>query len=97
MDNKASLACQVRANIRCVNEMKYPAMVTIFKNDKLYNKEKHERYFLGLFEECYPSLIKRFMKEQNIKREQILSVFYKLPQAFGETYKFRKALENGEF
>lgn len=62
MDNKASLACQVRANIRCVNEMKYPAMVTIFKNDELYNKEKHERYFLGFFEECYPSLIKRFMK-----------------------------------
>ena len=33
MDNKASLACQVRSNIRCVQEMKYPAMVTIFKND----------------------------------------------------------------
>jgi hypothetical protein len=97
MDNKASLACQVRSNIRCVQEMKYQAMVTIFKNDELYNKEIHERYFLGFFEECYPKLIKKFMVEQDIKREQILSVFYKLPQAFGETYKFRKALENGEF
>lgn len=97
MDNKASFVCQVRSNIRCANEMKYPAMVTIFKNDELYDKEKHERYFLGFFEECYPSLIKKFMQEQNIKREQILSVFYKLPQALGETYKFRKALENGEF
>ena len=88
MDNKASLVCQVRSNIRCANEMKYPVMVTIFKNNELYDKEKHERYFLGFFEECYPSLIKRFMQEQNIKREQILSVFYKLPQAFGETYTY---------
>ena len=37
------------------------------------------------------------MAEQDIKREQILSVFNKLPQALGETYNFRKALENGEF
>ena len=46
MDNKASLVCQVRSNIRCANEMKYPVMVTIFKNNELYDKEKHERYFL---------------------------------------------------
>ena len=97
MDNKASLACQVRANIRCVDEMKYPTMVAIFKELEQYDEKKHEVYFLGFFEECYPKLIKKFMAEQDIKREQILSVFYKLPQALGETYNFRKALENGEF
>lgn len=97
MNNKASLACQVRANIRCVKEMKYPAMVAIFKNEVMYDEEKHEIYFLGFFEECYPKLIKKFMAEQDIKREQILFIFNKLPQVLGETYNFRKALENGEF
>lgn len=97
MDNRASLACQVRANIRCATEMKYPMMVAIFKNEEQYDESKHEIYFLGFFEECYPKLIKKFMLEQGIKREEILSVFNKLPQSLGETYNFRKALENGEF
>ena len=97
MDNKASLACQVRANIRCAKEMQYPMMVAIFKNEERYDEREHEIYFLGFFEECYPKLIKRFMQEQDIKREQILSIYNKLPQALGETYNFRKALENGEF
>lgn len=97
MENRASLACQARANIRCMQEMKYPDMVAIFKNKKLYDERVHEIYFLGFFEECYPALIKKFMKEQGIAREQILTIFYKLPQELGETYNFRKALENGEF
>lgn len=52
--------------------------------------------FLDFFEECYPSLIKKFMAEQNISREEILAIFHKLPER-GATLPFREALANGEF
>lgn len=92
----ASLACQVRSSIRFKNALPYQTFVDIFKGNIKYNEYEHRKYFLAFFEECYPSLIKDFMAEQNITRKEILSVFCLLPQ-WGETASFREALVNGKF
>ena len=92
----ASLACQIRASIRCGTELSYTALAGIFKNEIAYDAKIHKRYLYGFFEECSPSLIKKFMEEQKISRNQIIHVFNMLPDQ-GEKYKFRKALANGKF
>jgi hypothetical protein len=96
IDYRASLACQVRTNIRFGHEISYQTLTKIFKNELPYNKEKHLRYFLGFFEECSPALIKKFMEEQSISRDEIIGIFQQLPD-LGETYDFKKALKNGKF
>lgn len=37
------------------------------------------------------------MVEQGITRQQIIDLFYKLPQWCRELYAFKKVLKNGEF
>ena len=93
----ASQTCQVRSSIRTITELPYQTMAAIFKNEIPYNEKEHKLFFLGFFEECWPELIKRFMAEQGITRQQIIDLFYKLPQWRGELYNFKKALKNGEF
>ncbi len=94
--NKASLACQVRMNIRCKKDMSYQTLAKILRNELPYCKEDHQRYLLGFFEECYPSLMKKFMKEQSISRASIITLFNLLPNQ-GEKHNFERALKNGEF
>lgn len=96
MEYKASLACQVRMNIRCKEKMDYQTLVKILKKEIPYDDEKQQRYILGFFEECYPSLIKKMMKEQSLTRDQIIDIFNMLPE-LGETFKFREAILRGEF
>ena len=93
----ASETCQVRSSIRTITELPYQTMAAIFKNEIPYNEKEHKLYFLGFFEECWPELIKKFMAEQGISRQQIIDLFYKLPQTYGELYDFREALNNGKF
>ena len=93
----ASQTCQVRSSIRTITELPYQTMAAIFKNEIPYNEKEHKLYFLGFFEECWLELIKRFMAEQGISRQQIIDLFYKLPQCRGEIYHFREALKNGKF
>lgn len=93
---KASLACQVRTNIRWKEDISYQTLVKIFKKEIAYDAFFHKQYLLSFFEECYPSLIKKFMAEQAITRQEILDIFRLLPN-FGETNRFREALNNGEF
>lgn len=76
--------------------MSYQMLVRIFTREISYNKIEHQRYILGFFEECYPSLIKKFMKEQDITRQQVIDLFNLLPD-LGETFRFREAVANGEF
>ena len=92
----ASLACQVRSSIRIRQEMPYQQMAKILRKEVPYCPQKHQCYFLAFFEECYPSLIKKFMKEQDISRQDILDMFYALPDQ-GEKEDFAEALERGEF
>ena len=92
----ASLACQVRSAIRIKEELPYQIMAGIFKGEVEYVKEKHEQYFLAFFEMCRTNLIHKFMKEQDISRENILQIFYKLPQR-GEIQDFQEELKNGTF
>jgi hypothetical protein len=94
--NRASRACQGRMNIRHSEIMTYQTLTKIFKKEIPYDEPRHLGYLLGFFDECYPSLIKDFMREQNISKEQILDIFNLLP-AQGETYDFREALHHGLF
>jgi hypothetical protein len=96
IENKASLACQVRMNIRCGTEMSYQTLTKILRNEIPYDEEVHQRYIFGFFDECYPSLMKKFMKEQSISRASIINLFNQLPDQ-GEKYNFERALKNGEF
>lgn len=95
--NRASQAVQVRTNIRFKDEISYITLKNVFKDVSLYNKEQHMKYFLAFFEECYPSLIKKFMAEQNITKDEILSVFYLLPPESGAVKMFREKMNSGEF
>ena len=95
--NRASEAVQVRTNIRFKDEISYITLKNVFKDVSLYNKEQHMKYFLAFFEDCYPSLIKRFMAEQNITKDEILSVFYLLPPEDGAVKMFKEKMESGEF
>ena len=95
--NRASQAVQVRTNIRFKDEISYITLKNVFKDVSLYNKEQHMKYFLAFFEECYPSLIKKFMAEQNITKDEILSVFYLLPPESGAVKMFREKIDSGEF
>ena len=95
--NRASQAVQVRTNIRFKDEISYITLKNVFKDVSLYNKEQHMKYFLAFFEECYPSLIKKFMAEQNITKDEILSVFYLLPPESGAVKIFKEKMESGEF
>ena len=75
---KATLACVVRTNLRFKHEISPQKLVDIFKG----KEKKCSPYFLylyGFFEECYPSLLHKFMQEQEITRQQILHVFSILP------------------
>ena len=94
--NRASLACQVCMNIRFKNEMSYQTLAKILRHEIPYCEEQHQRYLLGFFEECYPSLMKKFMKEQSISRASIINLFNLLPDS-GEKFNFERALKNGEF
>ncbi len=94
--NRASRACQGLMNIRHGEIMTYQTLARIFKKEIPYDKTKHLGYLLGFFDECYISLIKDFMREQDISKEQIIDIFQLLPEQ-GETYDFRRALNHGEF
>lgn len=95
--NKASQAVQVRTNIRFKNEISYFTLAKIFKNPSLFNNEKHLKYFLAFFESCYPSLIKKFMEEQNISRKEIMTIFNMMPKTCGEIIMFKENIKNGQF
>ena len=95
--NRASQAVQVRTNIRFKDEISYITLKNVFKDVSLYNKEQHMKYFLAFFEECYPSLIKKFMAEQNITKDEILSVFYLLPPESGAVKMFKEKIDSGQF
>lgn len=92
----ASWACQVKSAIRFRHELPYQEMVAILKNISLYKPSLHQSYFLAFFEECSPRLIKRFMNEQDISREQIIAMFNTLPD-LGEKIDFAEAIRNGQF
>lgn len=95
--SRASQAVQVRTNIRFKDEISYITLKNVFKDASLFNKEQHMKYFLAFFEECYPSLIKKFMAEQNITRNEILSVFNLLPPESGAVKMFREIIDSGQF
>ncbi len=95
-ENRASLACQVMTNLRCKQEIECAEIVKIIRKERVFDRNVHLRYFLGFFENCRPELIKKFMLEQGISRQQVMDIFEKVDN-FGEVYKFRQAVANGKF
>lgn len=93
--NKYAVACQVRTNIRFNDELPYQVLVQIFKNKQLY--KHYKKYVLSFFEECYPSLIKKMMQEQNVDRKEVIDIFNMLAPTNGELFDFRKAIDDGQF
>ncbi len=94
--NRASRACQGLMNVRHEDVMPYQTLVKKFKKEIPYDELTHAGYLLGFFEDCYISLIKDFMQEQGISREEIIDIFELLPEQ-GETFYFRSALNHGGF
>lgn len=92
---RASLACEVRAGIRFRKNLPYQVFVDIFKG-RIDDIRHYYRNLYAFFEECYPSLVKKFMAEQSITREEIIEIFNQLPER-GEKIDFRKAIEDGRF
>ena len=93
--NRFALACQIRANIRCYPDLPYQEFVSIFKGFQPLTQELY-CYFIGFFEECSPRLVKKFMSEQKISRENILHVLNQLPKV-GEIQDFQEAVKHGQF
>lgn len=90
----ASFACQVRMNIRCKKEMSFYELTKIFKK-QIPLEKTHFRYLYGFFEECYPSLIKKYMHEQGLTKDQIIYIYNLLPEQ-GEKAKFSEVIKNGQ-
>lgn len=97
MDSKISLAIQSCANMRSDKEISYITLTKLFKNEIPYEPQKYQTYLVDLFEEAFPTLLKKFMVEHNISRNEVLSLFNQLPNYLGQTFKFRKAIEDGKF
>lgn len=97
LSDKISLAVEVRTNLRFLQKISVNEIRDIFKNPALYDALKHTKYFLSFFENCYPSLIKKFMFVHGITREEILFVLNKLPDTAGETVMFKEKINAGEF
>lgn len=91
----ATLACTVRTNIRFKNEISPQKLVGIFLGHE-HDLTPYRLYLYSFFEECYPSLIYKFMAEQGITKQQIMRVFNWLPER-GEKQYFREVLARGEF
>lgn len=70
-------------------------ITAIFKGKEPYS-EKYETHLLEFFNEVPISIMKRYMAEQEITREQIIVIFNVLPNV-GEKYDFAKALQDGKF
>ena len=94
--SKVTQAVEVRMNIRCGTPMSWQTMVSIIKGDTKINLDEHGRYLYGFFEEVYPALMKKFIEEHDISRNEIITLFDQLPE-HGEKCNFREALKNGEF
>lgn len=99
--NRCAVACQVMTNIRFRNEITWQELKDIFKKKIPYEPDKHEKYLLAFFENCCnrrsPKCIKEFMAEQDISRQEILDIFYKLSQKKGQTFDMQWCIENGNF
>lgn len=94
--SKAAQAVEVRTNIRFVDAVHADDLAALLKGEKLFSEIKRKYYILAFFEEVYPSLMKKFMAEFSISRDDILTLYHRY-QGEGEMRKFREALADGKF
>ena len=96
MLSKTARAVWVRTNIRFMDTVSIDHLIDLLKSDTPPAGGKDLFYILAFFEEVYPSLMKKFMKEFSISRSHILHLYHSY-EGFGEMRKFKEALENGKF
>ena len=94
---RASKGVEVMTNLRFSEPMTYQNLTKIFKKKISYDQKLHKGYLLAFFECVYPRLLKNYMAEQNISKQEILDVFNLLPQDLGEIMVFKERMKNGEF
>jgi hypothetical protein len=86
----AEVLINIRSDFKPISDL-----TKVFKGEVPYSQEL-EYYFFEFFCELSIKHIKEYMTEQEISREQIISVFNKLPN-FARKHDFKRALENGCF
>ena len=94
--SKVAKAVLVRTNIRFVEEVSLEHLIALLKSMSPHKDMKDHFYILAFFEEVYPSLMKKFMAEFSISREEILQVYHQY-EGHGEMRAFSEALKNGRF
>lgn len=94
--SKTALAVQVRMNIRFKKEMSAETLAVLLKKDVPYCEAEERKYILAFFEEVYPSLMKKFMQEYAVSRDQIIRM-YKMYAHEGCMARFKGALDHGKF
>lgn len=87
-------AVQSLINIRH-DFMPISEITAVFQGKTPYS-EKYRYHLLEFFNEVPPSIMKRYMDEQHLTKEQIIKVFNLLPEG-GEKMDFEEALRNGNF
>lgn len=87
-------AVQTLINIRH-DFMPVEKITAVFQGKEPYS-EKYETHFLEFFNEVPVAIMKRYMTEQGITREQIIAIFNILPDV-GEKYDFAEVLNDGKF
>lgn len=87
-------AVETLINIR-YDFMPVAQITAVFQGKEPYS-EKYKRALWEFFNEVPVSIMKRYMTEQRISREQIIAIFNILPDA-GEKHSFERALQNGKF
>lgn len=94
--SKTAKAVWVRTNIRFMDTVSIDHLIDLLKTDTPPREGKDLFYILAFFEEVYPSLMKKFMKEYSISRSHILFLYH-CYENFGEMRKFKEALADGQF
>lgn len=94
--SKTALAVQVRMNIRFKKEMSTEKLAALLKKEVPYHEAEERKYILAFFEEVYPSLMRKFMEEYAVSRDQILRM-YEIYADEGCMARFKGALLHGKF
>lgn len=101
IENRCALACQVMTNIRFRKEITWQELKGLFKGSIPYNATRHQAYLLDFFENncrfASSKYIKDFMKEQDISKENIISILNKLPKNNEQLLNIQECMRNGEF
>jgi hypothetical protein len=91
----ASEAVEILINTRSAKETKSSDLVKIFKGQQPYTAD-FQYPLLEFFCEVPIPLMKRYMNEAEISKQEVIDVFKQLPD-LAQKYDFQEALTSGKF